>query len=78
MINGLIPVDETKEGDSRVIGLVVHEASNNQTWEIPLSDTRILGTHGSQVIYARKDQAGKEAVYTAEVVLPKDATPWPE
>ena len=74
----LVRVDEVKESGSRVIGIVVHEAFNNQTWEIPLPDTRILGTHGSQVIYARKDQAGKEAVYTAEVVLPKDATPWPE
>lgn len=74
----LMRVDEVKESGSRVIGIVVHEASNNQTWEIPLPDTRILGTHGSQVIYARKDKAGKEAVYTAEIVLPKATIPLPE
>jgi len=74
----LTRVDEVKERGSRVIGLVVHEASNNQTWEIPLPDTRILGTQGSQVIYARKDKVGKEAVYTAEIVLPKDTNPLPE
>lgn len=74
----LMRVDEVKEGGSRVIGIVVHDASNNQTWEIPLPDTRILGTHGSHVIYTRKDKAGKEAVYMAEIVLPKATSALPE
>jgi hypothetical protein len=57
----------------KVMGIVVHEASSNQTWEIPLHDARIHGTHGGSVIYTRKDGAGKEAVYMAEIVLPKGA-----
>jgi hypothetical protein len=73
----LMRVDEVKEEGSKVIGIVVHDASSKQTWEIPLPDTRILGTHGSQVIYTSKDKAGKEAVYMAEIVLPK-TTPLPE
>ena len=74
----LMRVDEVKESGSRVIGIVVHDASNNQTWEIPLPDTRILGTHGSHVIYTRKDKADKEAVYMAEIVLPEVTTALPE
>lgn len=74
----LVRVDEVKESGSRVIGIVVHDASNNQTWEIPLPDTRILGTHGSHVIYTRKDKAGKEAVYMAKIVLPKATSALPE
>lgn len=73
-----IRVDEVKESGSRVIGIVVHDASNNQVWEIPLADTHILGTHGSHVIYTRKDKAGKEAVYMAEIALPKAASALPE
>lgn len=74
----LMRVDEVKESGSRVIGIVVHDASNNQTWEIPLPDTRILGTHGSHVIYTRKDKAGEETVYMAEIVLPKATSALPE
>lgn len=66
----LMRVNEVKESGSRVIGIVVHDASSNQTWEIPLPDTRILGTHDRHVIYTRKDKAGKEAVYMTEIVLP--------
>ena len=66
----LMRVNEVKESGSRVIGIVVHDASSNQTWEIPLPDTRILGTHDRRVIYTRKDKAGKEAVYMTEIVLP--------
>ena len=49
---------------------VVHDAANNQTWEIPLANVTILGAHGRSIIYSRTDSAGKAAVYMAEIVLP--------
>lgn len=66
----LIHVDEVKEDNSRVEGIVVYEALNGQTWEIPLQDVTILGIHGGSLIYARMDADGKNAMYMAEIICP--------
>ena len=74
----LMRVNEVREGGTQTLGIVVHDTSNNRTHEIPLPDTRILGTNRGSIIYAQKDKTGKEAVYMADIALAKDAGPSPE
>jgi len=65
----LVRVNEVKEGGSKMEEIMIRDAASNKTWTIPISDTRILGTHRGSIIYAKKDKNGTESVFMAQVVL---------
>ena len=67
----LMRVDGVRsDPDVEVTGVVVHDASKNQTWDIPVQGVHFMGTHGRSVVYSSADAHGRIAVYMADILLP--------